>query len=56
MVIAGGGVDHRQLEALLAQDGEVAGEPRDGGLGERGVIRLALVPPVGEATLGGRCR
>src|SRR3712207_7651150 len=37
--------------ALLAQDLEIGGEPGDGGLGEGGHLRLALVPPVGERSL-----
>ena len=44
-------VDHRQFEALLAQNQEIAREPGDGSLRERRVFRLALVPPVGERAL-----
>ena len=44
-------VDHRQLEALLAQHLQIGGEPRDGGLREGGILRLALVPPVGQRPL-----
>ena len=44
-------VDHRELEALLAQSREIAGEPSDGGMGESGIFGLALVPPVGERAL-----
>ena len=44
-------IDHRQLEALLAQHLEIVGEPRDGGLRERRKFALALVPPVGQRAL-----
>jgi hypothetical protein len=45
-------IDHRQAEALLAQDRKVAGQARDGRLGESGELVLAFVPPVGQRTLG----
>src|SRR3546814_8014837 len=44
-------VDDRELEALLAQDFKVGGEPRDRGLGKGGKVGFALVPPVGERAL-----
>ena len=44
-------VDNRKLEALLAQDRKVSGEPCDSRLGESGKLRFALVPPVGERSL-----
>ena len=44
-------IDHGQLEALLAQHGQVRRESRHGGLGKGGVFRLAFVPPVGQRTL-----
>jgi hypothetical protein len=47
----GGRIDHRELEALLAQYLEVGLEPGDRGLGESGHFGLAFVPPVGERAL-----
>ena len=45
------GVDDRQLETLLAQNGQIGCQAGDGGLGESGIFILAFVPPIGERPL-----
>jgi len=46
-----GGIDDRELEALLAQHLEIGREAGDGGLGEGGEIVRAFVPPIGQRAL-----